>query len=354
MPPALTVIIPVYNGARTIERCLRAVTVDPDVECIVVDDGSDDGTPDVIRRFSVRSIRNPAPGGPARARNMGARLAKGEILAFIDADVEVHCDTLRKISTAFADRPDLDAIMGSYDDTPTDRSAVSQFKNLTHHYVHQQGRRSAMTFWAGCGAVRRQTYMRLGGMNELFRQPSVEDIEFGYRLYLSGFRCELRSEIQVKHLKAWTLAELIKTDVFRRAVPWTVLMLRAGISQADLNFSRLQRVSSLLLLAILAVLPFGGIDKLDLLVVLMLATLFVALNRAYYVFLARHGGIRFLFRAIPLHLLYCVYSAAGFGAGIVIYGMRMLLGRDSMFPLVLKTTRSEEKRQKLETRDPAP
>src|SRR6185295_15988203 len=169
---------------------------------------------------------------------------------FIDADVVVRKDGLEKIVAAFAKAPDLHALMGSYDSDPSERSLSSRYKNLFHHYVHQHGRERALTFWAGCGAVRRLTYLKLGGMNEAYDRPSIEDIELGYRLYQAGFRCELRKDVQATHLKRWTLRTLIRTDLFCRAIPWTELMLRLRLYPDDLNFSYAQKISTLLALTL--------------------------------------------------------------------------------------------------------
>ena len=70
--------------------------------------------------------------------------------------------------------------------------------------MHQTSNSTAITFWAGCGAVRRDVFFSLGGYDELrFLQTSVEDIDLGYRLYLAGHTIQLDPEIQVRHLKDW-------------------------------------------------------------------------------------------------------------------------------------------------------
>src|SRR5690606_27163359 len=101
-------------------------------------------------------------GGPARARNRGVQQAQGEIVVFLDADVCAHPDTLARFDEHFRDSAAA-AVMGSYDDSPADPSFVSQFKNLFHHFVHQHSRSEAWTFWAGCGAIRRDIFLASGG-----------------------------------------------------------------------------------------------------------------------------------------------------------------------------------------------
>ena len=71
---------------------------------------------------------------------------------------------------------------------------VSQYKNLFHHFVHQDASGTATSFWAGCGAIRRDIFLRLGGFNTAYKRPSIEDIELGYRLTRAGHRIVAQCE----------------------------------------------------------------------------------------------------------------------------------------------------------------
>ena len=78
--------------------------------------------------------------------------------------------TLTRIRDRFESEPDLDALIGSYDDEPAAPGFVSQYKNLLQHYVHQHGRKEATTFWSGCGAIRRELFLAIGGFDETYTQ----------------------------------------------------------------------------------------------------------------------------------------------------------------------------------------
>ena len=213
-------------------------------ELIVVDDGSTDGTPQAAGAFNARLISTGGRRGPAYARNLGSKLATADVLWFIDADVCVHPTTLGDIRRAFQVDTELTALIGSYDDSPDSPDFVSQYKNLMHHHVHQQGRESATTFWSGCGAIRRSVFMEMSGFNEKeYQRPSIEDIELGYRLRVKGHKMLLDPRIQVKHLKRWTFWRLLKTDIRDRGIPWTELILRDQNMPNDLNLELSQRVS---------------------------------------------------------------------------------------------------------------
>ena len=100
---------------------------------------------------------------------------------------------------SFSENPDLAALIGSYDDAPGEKNFLSQYKNLFHHYTHQHGKVEASTFWGACGAIRREIFLSMAGFNDNYRQPCIEDIEFGYRLKQEGYKIRLCKSIQVKH-----------------------------------------------------------------------------------------------------------------------------------------------------------
>ncbi len=253
--PLISVIIPVHNGGESLAHCLAAVSASDysRYECLVVDDGSTDDSAEVAGRFATRVIELAhGPFGPAYARNRGAESARGDILLFIDADVMIRPDTLTKVLKRFDDRPHLAAVFGSYDDAPTGTGFLTQYKNLVHHCVHQQGREQASTFWSGCGAIQRSVFLQMDGFDEKrYTRPSIEDIDLGYRLRANGYSIMLDKEVQVTHLKQWSLRGLIQSDVVGRALPWTRLILEAKQLPDDLNLQTSQRVSALLAVGLL-------------------------------------------------------------------------------------------------------
>jgi GT2 family glycosyltransferase len=245
MDPILSVIIPVYNGGDHLDRCLTflALSDAPPFEFIVVDDGSTDASAETARRHGAIVLSTEGRCGPARARNVGAAVATGSILLFIDSDVTVYPDTLSKIAAEFAADPNLDAVMGSYDDEPSAPNFMSQYRNLMHCFVHQNSKRDASTFWAGCGAIRRNVFCDFNGFDEKYRSAAIEDIELGYRMSAAGRKLALSPDIRVKHLKRWSLRSMMKADFFHRAIPWSELAIRSGRLPNDLNLRISQRIS---------------------------------------------------------------------------------------------------------------
>ncbi len=331
--PPLSVVIPANNGGPDFERCLRGLrdsTFAP-AEIIVVDDASADRTAALAEAAGARVIRNPTRLGPAAARNIGAQAAASDLVFFLDADVALRPDALDRAIRRFEADPGLAGLFGSYDDDPSGPGLLSRFRNLLHHYVHQAGTfvddaRPARTFWTGCGAIRRDVFIEHGGFDpQLYRRPAIEDIELGYRITRAGHRILLARDVQATHMKRWTLPDMIRTDIFRRGVPWMLLMKRSKIVETDLNVSRAQRAcvaaTGLGLLGLPAML---GSPWLGLLLPASLAAI-VALNRDFYRFLRRTRGIGFAAASAPLHFLY--YCCCGASVGIALAIWHLAPGR---------------------------
>ena len=286
-------------------------------------DGENDGLVEAAREIDARVLALSRSGGPARARNRGARAAEGEVLLFVDSDVEVPPGLVAEVAEIFASEGEPSAVIGSYDDAPGDPGFLSQYRNLMHHYVHQTGLTEASTFWAGCGAIRRRVFLEVGGFDESYARPSIEDIELGSRLLRAGHAIRLVKGLQVKHLKRWRLVDMLGTDLWRRAVPWTELMLTEGRLVNDLNVKTRDRMSVFLAFMPLVALstawkwPFLGA------VAAAAMVLMVVLNRGIFRFFARRRGPLFALGSIPLYWVYLVICGLGFGVGL----LRHLFGR---------------------------
>jgi glycosyltransferase involved in cell wall biosynthesis len=339
-PPKLSVIVPVYNGAPQLSRCLQALRLSQysSIEIIVVDDCSTDNAKQVVENYGACYVRTPRTLGPAGARNMGVASAHGSIFVFVDSDVAVPPDALQLIAQDFIQDPSLAAVFGAYDDEPAWDDFLSQYKNLMHSYVHLNSNECAMTFWAGCGAIRRGSFIECGGFNATrYRQPSIEDIELGYRLSRAGKKIKLNKQLKAKHLKRWTLSSLLKADILRRAIPWTKLSIETRRLPRDLNLTSGARVSAglvgllcvastILFLQAINVLPKVAHTLVPgVAAVLVVAMLLVIVNRDVYAFFTRKRGWWFAARAIPMHWFYYFYSGAAFVICGTMVGTRLAL-----------------------------
>jgi GT2 family glycosyltransferase len=324
--PAFSVIIPVYaSGPEAVDLLRNALehlknSSFQDFEILVADDASPRG--DAVRAVAQEAgaelVRLEHRSGPATARNAAAKRAAGDILIFMDADTSVHTDTLDCLARKFRERPGLDAAMGSYDQRPTAPGVVSHFRNLLHSFVHHRANHQATTFWAGCGAVRKERFQTLGGFDESFPRPSIEDVEFGLRLHQAGGSIHLDPQIQVTHHKSWTLSSMIGTDFSARAIPWARL-LHTYPMPLDLNFKAPDRISGALAaltsLVTVAALLHGGAWWLAPMVSL---TVIALLNWPLFRFLARATSWGEAILCFPLLLIYLATCVTGLLVGLVL------------------------------------
>lgn len=330
----ISVIVPVYNGGDSFRCCLKKLSeaAPAPVELIVVSDADTDGSGQLAEQFGAKVIWLSDCGGPARARNIGAAHAKGDILFFVDADVEIHPATVGQVALAFQQDPALAALIGSYDDQPGATNFLSQYRNLLHHYVHQTGQRQAFTFWGACGAIRREVFLSIGGFDEKYRKPCIEDIELGYRLCKAGYKIELHKDIQVKHLKRWEAFNMLRADFFYRALPWTALLLRERSMSNDLNLQVSSRMSVLLIVGVLVTLvaSYWWMGWFILALLMLLALL--GLNLPVYQFFYQKRGLLFALQVIPWHWLYYGYSGLAFGVGLIRHWVQSIGSRQLRVP----------------------
>lgn len=320
--PGVSVVIPAWNAGDDLDRCLEAVLKSdyPLLECIVVDDASTEpSTAEIARRHGVTLLTMEEQGGPGKARNRGAELARGDVLMFTDADVVLHPEAIGIAARALAADPEVGAVFGSYDDRPAHPSYLSRYRNLYHHWNHQVGSEEASTFWTGCGAMRREAFLELGGFSPEFGRPSIEDIELGYRLRAAGHRIRMLKDMQGTHLKQWTLTDMVRTDIFRRGVPWVALLKRHPDTPNDLNLNLGARLATLLagvfVLFLLLLVPGfpWSLPAWPWLLVPLAAVLGIALiQRDFLKLLERRYGIGAAVAAVPLQLLFFI------GCGIAV------------------------------------
>jgi len=325
----ISVVIACHESTAVLERCLESLSRSAlaPLECVVVDDASAEDVKAVAERHGARLIRLGHRQGPAQARNMGALDARGRIILFLDADVCIHEDAITRIVDHFRRDPSLDAVIGAYDDSPAAAPFVSQYRNLLHCFTHRAGRREASTFWTACGAIRREAFLRCGGLDESFGRPAIEDIEFGTRLRDAGGRILLDPLIQVQHLKCWTLARMLHTDIFDRGIPWTRLILEAGSMPDDLNVRWSQRLSVILVFLLALALSSGSAG-----VALGCTAAVAAVNWRFYRFLWRRRGVLFMLSAVPMHFLFHFYSGLAFVVGTILHFLGLLRPSASEIP----------------------
>ena len=315
-----TIIIPFHDKIGQLNRSLSAARQSmPSAEILIAADGAREDCRALAAAHNAAVIEVAGPSGPATARNRAAAHATGDVLLFVDTDVVPAPDALPGMCRLLENEPQIAGVFGAYDLNPPERNFMSQFKNLSHAYVHEIGAGEASTFWAGLGAMRTSVFRSVGGYDERFRRPSIEDIDLGCRVVALGHRLLLAPQFRGTHLKRWTLRSSVMTDITARGIPWTQLIHRAGVPKNRLNLSaglRLSVVFAYVFLASLVALPFSRVA-----VVVAAATVLalVALNAHYYRWLRAQRGVLFALRAVIAHIVHHLANGLSFVIGTALY-----------------------------------
>jgi GT2 family glycosyltransferase len=227
---SLSVVIPTKDRVAALTRTLDALEGQradgAELEVLVIDNGSGDGTLDVVRRRAARSplalrlLEQPA-GGPAAARNAGAARASGEVLLFLGDDTEpADADLLRGHLDLHAARPEpAYGVLGRITWSP--RAPVTPFMRWLEnggpqfHYGELEAGPvdPGSYFYSSHASVKRALFERVGGFDERFPTAAVEDTELGVRLAEAGLELDYHPELLVLHDHPTTPAQSRRRSV---------------------------------------------------------------------------------------------------------------------------------------------
>lgn len=207
-----SVIVPTYNSRGTIASCLEALlhqSMPPsEYEIIVVDDGSTDGTEEIVKKYDVKYLSQPHR-GPAAARNLGVAHAAGDIVLFTDADCVPAADWIKKMSLPFED-DEIVGVKGAYQ--TRQRELMARFVQLEYEDKYERMRKNRWidfidTYSAG---YRRDVLLANDGFDTGFPGASVEDQELSFRLAKRGYKMVFQPEAIVYHRHATDLTSYVR------------------------------------------------------------------------------------------------------------------------------------------------
>ncbi len=322
----VSVVIPVYNAERLLPECLAALaaTSGADYEVVVVDDSSTDRSREIAAAAGCRVVPSGGRLGPAGARNRGVEAATGDILFFVDSDVMVRPDTLRRLAEAFTDDPTLDGAIAVQAPAMRYRNPCSRYKNLWMYYTYaRRAGEDVPLFYTTAAAIRRRTFVDSGGFDLNYTNPNVEDTDFGQKLARLGYRVRVLPDLEVEHVKGYDLRGLLRTD-FLRSMSLARLKLRKRADALGTNDTSVPTgyIVSVPLACLAALLAFGavatGSPTLALGIVLALAGVFV-LNVPFLRLLRRHGGLATCASGAGILLIELLAAGAGSAYGIATF-----------------------------------
>lgn len=212
---SFSVVVATHNRLRLLGRCLESLLAQDyphPYEVVVVDDGSSDGTEDMIRRdFPQVRYLYQEQRGPAAARNLGLTMSQNEIIAFTDDDCLVATDWLKRLASGYKRHPEV-AGVGGYMEAPEEllrSNPFAQYERYISRQVHGVGEEEYLGgFECPAGATnnisyRRQVLEEVGGFDESFPYPAGEDADLKWRICSRGYKL-LYVPVKATHLRPYT------------------------------------------------------------------------------------------------------------------------------------------------------
>lgn len=226
MEKSISVIIPNYNKASTIGKCLEAAFASRygKYEVIVVDDCSTDNSVEIIKSFPCTLLQLETHGGTSKARNTGALNSRGEILFFIDSDCLLQEDTLSSVNKAISGQDNSSVIIGgTYTRLPYDSGFFSTFQSIFINYSETK-RREPDYIASHAMAIDSGLFRKSEGFPEKFL-AMIEDVEFSHRMRRAGFKLIMSPQILVQHIFNFTLTKSLK-NAFKKSLFWTIYSIK--------------------------------------------------------------------------------------------------------------------------------
>ncbi len=220
-----TVIVPVYNGEKRIGKCLDSLIEQSKKpgEIIVVDDGSNDKTVDVIKKFKKVKLIKQNHKGPAAARNLGAKKARGNILLFTDADCVVDKNWVSEMIKPFKDK-EMAGVQGRYKTLQKGLIARSVQLEIEDRYDRMKSRKHIDFIGSYSAGYRKRIFTKFRGFDESFPTASGEDPELSFKLSKAGHKMVFNQDAIVYHEHVDSLKAYLRQKFWRAY--WRVLLYR--------------------------------------------------------------------------------------------------------------------------------
>lgn len=312
--PAVSVVVPVYNGRAFLGRCLETLFAQdvPAAEILVVDDGSTDGSPELVRP-PARLLKTGGRRGAGYARNLGARAASGEILFFTDSDVEVPPDWIRKGLAAMREHG-VPCGGGGYAG-PVQPVLVQQFAHEELVWRRRNHHGYVQTLVSNNLYCRRDLFLAAGGFPENYQAASSEDMEFSWKVSREN-RLWWDAENGVFHNFTGTLKSYCRQQYrfARDAVP--MLLGDTALLRGETHHGKQLYAEVLATGLMIPGLMFLFLTPWPLTAAVLLL---LAVNLPFLVFLARRHGVFFAAGSLLLILSRNIAIIAGTLEGMMLW-----------------------------------
>lgn len=326
--PFLSIIIPTHNSQSTVVPLLLSINHSQfdsfkNIEVIIVDDASTDNTLGVIKtvqpklKFILKTILQKINAGPAKTRNFGVKKAKGQYVLFLDSDVQLKKYSLRRIYNLFK-KGKVYAFTGIWHFQQKTNRFFPQFKALrdwAYWFIEREKYARYYLFSTRIAGIEKKLFRKIGGFNEDYPEPTVEDIELTYRIEkITPIRFSPNIMVTHEFEDFWPIA----VKYFKRSRDWI------GLYMQRLRFDPVATSQTEAFKSIVATLiPFFILLACYHIFfsypLVSLLTIFTFLEYDFWRFLLKEKGILFLLKAIPVSII--LYFIINFGAltGLILY-----------------------------------
>lgn len=323
--PPVSIVVPVYNCEKTIALTLNGIADQTykEFEIIVVDDGSNDSTAEIVKSFKEVTYVYQKNAGPAAARNRGAQTASHKIIFFIDSDCIPQKNWIEQAVGHFQDAA-VGVVSGSYG-IANEQSVLARMVHQEILFRHQKLMpRYPKSFGSYNFGVRKNVFDEVKGFNTAYRFASGEDNDLSYKIQKAGYRIYFERNALVDHFHPTDLVKYFKEQG------------RHGFWRAKMYFDHFHMVggddytfwkdiaevplSALVILCLIFStfgLPFAGLAAASMALVLLIIELFFAFKAIKNIFeMIFFGFVMFLRAFIRLF---------GFSSGIFYFSAKKLV-----------------------------
>ena len=321
-------VVPTHNSKSTIIPLLDSINNSKlkefkSFEMIIIDDNSKDNTFTIVNKnlkkykFKVSIYSYKKHIGPAKARNKGAELAQGKFLVFLDGDVSLQSTTLKNIYELLKSNK-IQAFTGIWDYHQKTKAFFPQFKALrdwSYWFSEKIEDHRYYLFSTRIAGIDRKLFTRLKGFNESYPEPTVEDIEFTYRIE-KIIPIKFASNIVVNH--EFEGFKIIAVKYFKRSRDW--IKLFTSRRQFDpVATSKREAVKPFIIIFIVMSLMFFALTRLMIFVYLIpLIFVFYLIREGKFLhMLYQKKGFVFMLKSIPVSIV--LYLVILMGAGLGMY-----------------------------------
>jgi glycosyltransferase involved in cell wall biosynthesis len=215
----ISIIVPTYNRKFFLENCLKSLfnqTYPQDkYEIIIIDDGSNDGTGELIKKLSknhhLRYFYQENKGWSS-GRNLGIKKAKGEIIVFIDSDCIAFPEWLRIVALSFKKAAkEVGGIGGPTVTKIYKQNIVARVDQaILNYFINKFKKGKDVLFLPTCNlSFKKEIFAKIGNFDTDFDKEAGEDSEFCWRIIKNGYKLIYKPEMQVEHLQRNTFGSFL-------------------------------------------------------------------------------------------------------------------------------------------------